>query len=525
MIGNDGDFRLIRNFSRQAGENMSSGDATRRQALAQIGGLGVMAAGLTGRGHHAGASPGRLAAGTVPSADPQTLGLRHYVSRPDLTPPAIAVTSSAHAPASPPYFFLTAPESGVGSGGAMIVDRRGDLVWFSPSTTSHAKFNLSRQVYRGKPVLTWWEGVVTAGHGDGVLVIADTSYRRLHTIRATDHLAADVHEFVITAKDTALITAYRHARADLSSFGGPVSGTVLSGVIQEIDIATGKLLFQWDSLDHIDLTETSQPFSGGTPADPFDYFHINSIQLNSDGDLLISARNTWAVYRISRPDGAVRWRLGGRKSDFTMGPGTEFFWQHHARLHGGGLLSLFDDGAAPAEEKQSRGLILKIDTGRKTASVYRQYTHPRHGLLASAMGSMQVLAGGRVLVGWGTEPYFSEFSPDGALLLDGQIAANSPTYRAISSAWTGHPSGHPAVAVRRHRGGAHVYASWNGSTEVHRWRVLAGRTASRLSHAGSAHRASFETTVTVRHGGPHFAAEALNARGHVLGRSATIQLR
>jgi hypothetical protein len=503
---------------------MDSSGATRRQALARIGGFGVLAGGLAGLGRPAGAGAA-LAARSVRPAGPPALGVRHFVSRPDLTPPAMAVTSSAHAPSSPPYLFMTAPESGPGRGGAMIVDRLGDLVWFSPDTAGGAKFNLSRQVYRGKPVLTWWEGVVTAGHGDGVLVIADTSYRRLHTIRARDQLAADVHEFVITAQDTALITAYRHAAADLSGFGGPASGTVLSGVIQEIDIATGRLLFEWDSLDHIDLTETCQAFSGGTAADPFDYFHVNSIQHSANGDLLLSARNTWTVYRISRPGGAVRWRLGGKKSDFTMGPGTEFFWQHHARQHAGGLLSLFDDGAAPAEEKQSRGLILKLDTGRRAASVYRQYIHPRRRLLATAMGSTQVLADGRVLVGWGTEPYFSEFSAGGALLLDGQIAADSPTYRAIRSAWTGHPSGHPAIAARRHGGGTRVYASWNGATEVRRWRVLAGRTASSLAQAGSASRAGFETVVTVQHRGPHFAAEALNAHGHVLGRSAPIQLR
>ena len=407
----------------------------------------------------------------------------------------------------------------------MIIDRHGELVWFSPGTARLAKFNLSPQVYRGKPVLTWWEGLVTAGHGDGVLVIADTSYRRLHTITAGQALAADLHEFVVTARDTALITAYRHATADLSAVGGPASGTVLAGVIQEIDIATGNLLFEWDSLDHVSLAETCQAFSGGTAADPFDYFHINSIQDTADGDLLVSARNTWAAYRIARPGGAVRWRLGGRKSDFTMGPGARFFWQHHARLHSGGLLSLFDDGAAPAEEKQSRGLILKLDTTARTAAVHRQYTHPHRRLLASAMGSTQLLPGGRVLIGWGTEPYFSEFSSGGTLLMDGEIAPGSPTYRAIRGTWTGRPPARPDIAARAHGSSADVYASWNGSTEVHSWTVLAGQTASALEPAGAALRSGFETKITVHRPGPWFAAEARNASGQTLGRSATTHLR
>jgi hypothetical protein len=212
----------------------------------------------------------------------------------------------------------------------------------------------------------------------------------------------------------------------------------------------------------------------------------------------------------------VRWRLGGRKSDFMMESGAQFFWQHHARLHSGGLLSLFDDGAAPAEERQSRGLILKLDTATRTAALHRQYTHPHRRLLATAMGSVQMLADGRVLVGWGTEPYFSEFSADGTLLLDGEVAADSPTYRAVRAAWTGRPSGRPAVAVRAHGSGADVYASWNGSTEVDSWRVLAGRTPSALSPAAAAHRSGFETEITVRHPGPWFAAEARSA-----GRAAT----
>jgi hypothetical protein len=504
---------------------MGSGDWTRRQAIARIGAVGgAVTAGLGGRGRHAVASLAGQVSGNAAPVGPQVSGLQHFVSRPDLTPPAIVVTTSAHAPATPPYVFLTAPASGQGPGGAMILDSRGDLVWFSPDDSKRAKFNLSPQVYRGKPVLTWWEGAVTGGHGEGVVVVADTSYRRLHTIEAKRGLTADLHEFVITTQNTALITAYRTAAADLSSLGGPASGAVLSGVVQEIDISTGKLLFEWDSLDHIDVAETYQEFSGGTTANPFDYFHINSIDVASDGDLVISARNTCAIYRFARPAGSIRWRLGGKNPSFAMESGTGFFWQHHARLHEGGLLSLFDDGAAPQEEQYSRGLILELDTNGMRASVRRQYIHPHRLLLATAMGSTQVLADGRVLVGWGTEPYFSEFSADGTLLLDGQIATGSPSYRAFRAGWSGHPAGHPAAAARRRGGRATVYASWNGATEVRTWKVLAGRTPSSLSHSGSARLAGFETAITVHHAGPYFAAEALNARGHVLGRSKTVRL-
>jgi len=502
-----------------------SGNATRRQALAQLGGLGALAAGL-GTVADLGSPAAALASAAAPTlAGPAALGLRHYISAPGLTPPAIAVTSAKHAPAGPEYFFLTAPGSGPGPGGGMIIDRFGDLVWFSPSTATKAKFNLNRQTFQGKPVLTWWDGLVTGGHGDGVAVIADSSYKTLHTIRAGNGLTIDLHEFVITKKNTALVTCYRHAtNVDLTSIGGPAAGDVLSGVVQEIDIASGDVLFTWDSLDHIDLTETESTFSGGTAGEPFDYFHINSIQETGNGDLLISARNTWALYRIARSTGDVRWRLGGKKSDFKMGTGTAFHWQHHARLHSGGLLSLFDDAAAPAEEKQSRGLILKVDTTARTVAVHKQYAR-KPSVLAQAMGSMQVMNTGRVLVGWGTVPRFTEFSPGGEVLVDAQIATGSPSYRTVRSDWTGKPSGHPAIAVRHHNGGARVYASWNGATEIHRWRILAGRTAAHLSWAGAADKKSFETMVPTTHRGPHYRAVALDKHGHVLGRSPIVRLK
>src|SRR5262249_52472492 len=151
----------------------------------------------------------------------------------------------------------------------------------------------------------------------------------------------------------------------------------------------------------------------------FDYFHVNAIDLDADGNLLVSARNTWAVYKLDRSSGKVLWRLGGKKSDFAMGPGTQFAWQHDARHQGAGdrLISLFDDGAKPAVHKQSRGIILALDHARRTATLQREFTH-NPPLLAWALGSVQVLGNGNVLVGWGTAPYFSEYSANGKLLFD-----------------------------------------------------------------------------------------------------------
>jgi hypothetical protein len=503
-------------------------DWTRRQLLRRTA---TVAAGLTGA---AGLGIGLAGCGSPHSARLAARSaseraaadeVRHFVSRPDLQPPRVTITQADSAVADPAYIFATMPASGPGQGGDMIVDRTGELVWFLRDFASNSRFNFRPQMYQGQRVLTWWEGKVTDGYGLGAGVIADSSYRVTHTVRLVGGLQADLHEFLLTPQGTALLTAYRTSIGDLSSVGGPKQAYLLSGVVQEIDVATGKLLFEWDSLDHVALTESYLPYTPATKANPYNYFHINSIAVAPDGDLLISARNTWAVYKVARPSGQIAWRLNGKKSDFTMGPGAHFYWQHHARPHGATTLSLFDDGANPAKEKCSRALLLDLDATTMTATLTRAFTHPGKVLLAEAMGSAELLPDGRMFVGWGTEPYFSEFAPDGTLLLDGAVPNNDPSYRVFTASWTGRPTEAPAVAVRAGAGGgATVYASWNGATGLAGWTVLAGQTPGTMTRAGAAPWAGFETALVVTAGGPHFAVEAHDGNGNVLARSATIRL-
>jgi hypothetical protein len=505
---------------------------TRREMLGRgitvMGAGGLALAGLTGA-----VWPGdRAAAATLPAfpaAPDAGGGVRHFVSRPDLTPPDVTITRhgpGASTAGDPPYFLLT-PDDGPGTPGLMILDRAGGLVWFSPAPDSETTqwLDLKVQSYQGKPVLTWWEGQVFQGHGQGRVVIADSTYRPIATVNAGHGVMADLHEMVISPQDTALVTAYRPVAANLSRLGGPAKGVVFSGVVQEIDIPSGRVLFEWSSIDHVPVTDTVTPFTGGTSKVPFDYFHVNSISVAPDGNLLISARNTSTVYKIARHSGKVLWRLGGRRSSFGMGPGTRFWFQHHALPQGASTLSIFDDGAAPRKEPQSRGLLIHLNTSSMRATLQRSYTHPAPRLLATFEGSMQVLPGGRVLIGWGNLPHFSEFTASGTLILDGQYPAGAHTYRILSAAWTGEPAGQPAAAARTGpAGGSVVYASWNGATRVASWTVLAGSSPNKLAQAGSRGRHGFETAITVNNPGPYFAVTASDTSGQTLGQSPTIVL-
>jgi hypothetical protein len=284
------------------------------------------------------------------------------------------------------------------------------------------------------------------------------------------------------------------------------------------------VLFEWSSIDHVPVTDTVVSFTGGTSKVPFDYFHINSISIAPDGALLVSARNTSAVYKIARPSGKVVWRLGGKRSSFRMGPGTTFWFQHQALPQGANTISLFDDGGAPPKEPQSRGLVINLNTSTMRATLQHSYVHPSPRLLAAFEGSMQVLPGGRVLVGWGNLPYFSEFTANGTLLLDAHYPGGDQTYRVLSAAWTGQPTGQPAVAARAGSGGSSaVYASWNGATQVASWTVLAGQSPGGLAQVGSKGRHGFETAITVHNAGPYFSVVANDASGQSLGQSPTVR--
>jgi len=456
-----------------------------------------------------------------------------FRTRPDLTPPHITLRRTGLG-ADSRYIFLNAPYSGPGHGGSYIIDPHGHFVWFGPNTASQHRMNFSVQSFKGEPVLTWFQGLVVEGFGQGELIIADSSYKIRHVIKAHGGQLADFHEFVVTPQNTALITIYRkHANVDLRPVGGPTGGHLVSGVAQEIDIATGHLLWEWDSWaqsnPHVPLRESYQKLGvgdggHGTISSPYNYFHINSIAEVGDGsgDLLISGRNTFTVYRVSRKTGHIVWRLNGKKSDFTMGPRSKFFWQHHVRPAPSGRMTVFDNGVP--EEQHSRALLLDVDTTHMHASLKKAYTHPGTQYRAGAMGSAQLLPDNRMFVGWGTEPHFSEFTADGKLLLDGDIIKGDPSYRAFTEHWVGHPTDKPRAAARHRTGGATVYASWNGATQVRSWGIFAGRTASNLHEIATARKNGFETAIKVSSRGPYFAVQARDGKGRALARSAPVKI-
>ncbi len=470
----------------------------------------------------AGASTPKPAASTVRGLPPVRSGsARVFRSRPDLTPPAVTVETPTEG-AAPGYVFL-APKKGPGQDGPMILDNEGQPVWFRPVRgAARDAMDFKAQRYRGEPVLTWWEGVHLA-YGQGEYVIFDTAYREVARVRAGNGLEGDHHEFLITERDTALVTIYARVPHDLSPLGGPENGTVLDGIVQEIDIESGEVLFQWRSLEHVPVEETYGDLPGN-PAGAFDYFHINSVDVDSDDNLLVSGRRTFAVYKVDRESGEVIWRLGGKRSDFTMGEGTETLYQHDARRQPDGTISIFDNGGMFVSE-ESRVVEIQADEDGMTATLARAYTHPE-GVLAPTQGNAQRLPNGNLFVGWGSEPVFSEFSEDGDLLFSARLPAKVESYRAFRHPWTGRPDTLPSLAAApAPDGGVTLYASWNGATEVAGWEVLAGPAVDALEPVGSVPRTGFETAIAVRTEAALLGVRALDGSGGARGTSRAVNIR
>src|SRR5829696_5612465 len=297
------------------------------------------------------------------TADRPGGAVRPYATAPDLVTPAVEIVKKE--PGRTRGYTFIAPKRGSGIDGPMILNDEGDVVWARAAPEGEEIFDFRPQRYKGKPVLTWWEGTSTVGVGAGEGVMLDTSYREVMPIKAGNGYAADLHEMLITPRGTALLLAYPYVHADLRDVDGPKDGTAIDGVVQEVDLETGHVLFEWHSMDHITLEESHWPLLEDPTKEAYDYAHLNSVGIDTDGDLLVSARHTWTVYKIDRRTGTVRWRLGGKKSDFELEDGAQFAYQHDVRRREDGAITMFDNAAsqAPQPGKHSRGLALELDEG------------------------------------------------------------------------------------------------------------------------------------------------------------------
>ncbi|MGD3111938.1 arylsulfotransferase family protein [Streptomyces sp. YGL11-2] len=399
-------------------------------------------------------------------AVPMTLAAAVTAALAGAVPATGAWASESGSRPLPPVHVL-ADEAGIGGGdifvspnsatskyasGVEILSHDGKkVVWSHAVPYGQEAADFRKQTYHGKPVLTWWQGTNLGGLASGVDYVYNDQYQKIAEVRAGNGYTADGHEFLITRRNTALILAYKDATADLTSIGGSAHQKVINGVAQEVDIRTGKVLFQWNSTDHVPYAQSEQPLPSSENT-PWDWFHINAVKLDGKGKLLIDARNTWTTYQVSRHTGKILWQLGGKASSFKLkaAPGQVlnkagkiFAWQHDPEPLGNGLYTLFDNEAAGTantgsgtvrELPYSRTVTVRLNTKNHEATLVRSVDQAMK-LSASSQGNAQTVRNGDLLVGWGSLPYVSEFSRSGKLLFNAQFPTGVNTYRAYRFDW------------------------------------------------------------------------------------------
>ncbi len=471
------------------------------------------------------------AAPSVASAD---LGAWKFQTAPKLQPMKVKVLTNQKGAApgdifTAPFHDFAVAAPLVGQPGTLILNNKGNPVWFRSVPVAQEALDFQTQTLNGQPVLTWWQGPLNlppaspAGvpvTGKGAFYIYDQHYKQIKTVTGQNGWTADPHEFLITPQGTAIFPVVKDMTASQTTFHGQYE----DNGIQEVDLKTGKLVFSWDMAAHVPF---SQAQVAAPPLGVWDPYHINSIDEDSSGHLLVSARSTWGIYEINHnASGAVVWQLGGTGETIKPGPNADFSWQHDAKFLPGNEISLFDDsccnvpGGKPT--RFARGLVLKLDLGAKTATYVTSYTH-NPGLNVSTQGNTQTLAGGNVFVGWGQDPFYSEYSATGKVLYDVAMPSPNESYRTLLQAWVGKPRTKPSVVVRRAAGRVTLYVSWNGATDVTKWKVLGGPGKRKLTKLKTAAHGGFETTIRFKSNRSKFEVEGLSSTGKVLGTSVLVK--
>lgn len=454
------------------------------------------------------------------------------------------------------------PDAPEASGSSPLILRTSDLSPVYANRSFQGVANVKVHHYNSKPILSFYGGPIerNAHIGNGWIYGYDDEYNQVRQIAAQDlKVTADMHEFVMTGPNTAIITAYETTAWEDDQ-------DILDSIFQEINLDTSEVLFQWRASDHIDTKLSFHPKHTEQNLYGWDFFHITSVQKSQRGDYLVSGAHMHSIYLIDGSSGQPKWTLGGQANDFTeippeIKPGVNatkltspllsFAWQNHATFVPGTddkELTLFDNHARDVNGfgctvNCSRALHIRLEThGDKRAQLVQQYLHPS-GLWSSEGGSVQVLDNGNVFIGWGRNPAITEHVPNGTAVFDIQFSPwrsqatgwrGLDSYRAFKWDWHATPAHwDPAIAVARTRDGSlTAWASWNGATEVVGWALIgsahekdldgAEKVLARAAAWGSDQGPGFETKLWVEHfhrADRYVRAVAVGDGGRVLGAS------
>jgi len=257
----------------------------------------------------------------------------------------------------------------------------------------------------------------------------DTNYLRVDSFYTGNGYLTDIHELRVLPNRHALLMSYDKQVIDMSQVvpGGNPAAQVTGLIIQEID-ANKNVVFQWRSWDHIPITDATYENLLGVE---IDYIHGNAIELDSDGNIMISSRHLDEITKINRVTGNIIWRLGGKQNQFNFSNDPlRFSHQHGIRRLDNGNIIMFDNGNfhTPA---QSRAVEYMLDEVNKIATKVWEYKNTP-AIYGYAMGFAQRLENGNTLISWGsTNPTLTEVKPDGSKALEMNLPTGVFSYRVF----------------------------------------------------------------------------------------------
>lgn len=487
-----------------------------------------------------------------------------YKSRPDLAPPTLNITIPATNDAAEGLIFYT-PESiykdntnhGPAQSGPYIFTDSGELVWSGFGFIGPRSENLQVYKYRGQDVMGIFVGSHNSpmGHGHGHTAIFDNSYRLLKEIKGGGHKLADQHEFLFFDDNSAVFTIFDPEIHDLSAYGATSEKQewILDNKIQKVDTDTNRVLWEWSSLDHVDPAGTNLTLQGGNAglgvnsSQVWHYFYMNAFDVDPKSNTyLLSARSMCAIFKMDGETGDIIWQLGGKNSDFTLGDGVDFCWQHDTRMHQKYLhhetkghkeiISFFDNSAHEnlaggpilQTREYSAGKVVELDTKKRTARLIASFRAPGD-LSVRSQGNLQLLPNGNAFINWGYNGAMSEHKPDGTTIFfteldSGRLGPGSENYRAFKFDWHARPYEEPALVAFKEQNGTSLYISWNGDTETKVW-TFYEQENDRKKFLGESTRIGFETSFQTDKEVAHVVAEAYNARGDLLVSSPVVEAK
>lgn len=257
----------------------------------------------------------------------------------------------------------------------------------------------------------------------------DSNYVITDSFYTGNGYLTDIHELRVLPNRHALLMSYDKQVIDMSLLfpGGNPNALVTGLIVQEID-ENKNVVFQWKSWDHIPILDaTHEDFT----AEEIDYIHGNALELDNDGNILLSSRHLDEITKINRSTGEIIWRMGGKKNEFQF-PNDIFRFSHQhgiRRLQNGNII-LFDNGNYHTPQV-SRAVEYILDETNKIATMVWEYKNTP-SIYGNAMGFAQRLENGNTLISWGsTNPTLTEVKPDGSKALEISFSTGVFSYRAF----------------------------------------------------------------------------------------------